>query len=261
MSEHAAPDVLVSGHAPETILAPRSLDELRAAVLRDDGLTLVPAGGRTALDLGDAPARPFALLDLRQALRGELEHQADDLTLVAPAGMTLGEIDALLRPSGQFLPLDPPLAPSATIGGVLSAGAAGPLRPKYGLPRDAVIGMTVLRADRELVRAGGPVALRVLPRPDTVDLAAEVAPGRAADLAARLAAADIRPDILDLIEQDGVCTALLRSPVLAADAAVRATPELRWKPAPAGLYEAVRDLGAGSSSALTLRLAALPSHI
>lgn len=287
MSEHAAPGVLVSGHAPEAILAPRSLDELRAAVLRDDGLTLVPAGGRTALDLGDAPARPFALLDLRQALRGELEHQADDLTLVAPAGMTLGEIDALLRPSGQFLPLDPPLAPSATIGGVLAAGAGGPLRTKYGLPRDAVIGMTVLRADGELVRAGGrvvknvtgydmmrlwcgslgtlgiitAVALRVLPRPDTIDLAAEVAPGRAADLAARLAAADIRPDILDLIEQDGVCTAILRSPVLAADAAVRATPELRWKPAPAGLYEAVRDLGAGSTSALALRLAALPSHI
>ena len=47
------------------------------------------------------------------------KNQADDLTLVAPAGMTLGEIDALLRPSGQFLPLDPPLAPSATIGGVL----------------------------------------------------------------------------------------------------------------------------------------------
>ena len=278
---------LVSGHAPEAVLVPGSLDELRALVAAPDRLTLVPSGGRTALDLGDAPARPFALLDLRHALRGELDHQADDLTLVAPAAMTLAEIDAALRPSGQFLPLDPPLAPSATIGGVVAAGAGGPLRTRYGLPRDAVIGMTILRADGELVRAGGrvvknvtgydmmrlwcgsfgtlgvitSVALRVLPRPDTIDLAAELAGGSPAALAARLAAADIRPEILDIIVADGHTTAFLRVHALAADAAIRATPALHWKPAAPAMYEFARDAGAGPETAFTIRVAALPSHL
>ena len=278
---------LVSGHAPEAVLVPGSLDELRALVAAPGRLTLVPSGGRTALDLGDAPARPFALLDLRHALRGELDHQADDLTLVAPAAMTLAEIDAALRPSGQFLPLDPPLAPSATIGGVVGAGAGGPLRTRYGLPRDAVIGMTILRADGELVRAGGrvvknvtgydmmrlwcgsfgtlgvitSVALRVLPRPDTTDLAADLAGGSPAALAARLAAADIRPEILDIIVADGHTSAFLRVHALAADAAVRATPALHWKPAAPAMYEFARDAGAGPETALAIRIAALPSHV
>ncbi|MCC6386658.1 MAG: FAD-binding oxidoreductase [Dehalococcoidia bacterium] len=284
MSDH---EILVSGHAPESMLVPRSLDELRALVTAPDRLTLVPSGGRTALDLGDAPARPFALLDLRQALGGELDHQADDLTLVAPAGMTLAEIDAALRPSGQFLPLDPPLAPSATIGGVVAAGAGGPLRTRHGIPRDAVIGMTVLRADGELVRAGGrvvknvtgydmmrlwcgsfgtlgiitSVALRVLPRPDTIDLVADLAGASPAALAASLAAADIRPEILDVIESGGHATALLRVHALAADATVRATPSLHWKPAGPEMYESARDLGAGPGTAFAIRIAALPAHV
>src|SRR6185312_7763380 len=91
----------------------------------------------------------------------ELQHQADDLTVVTPAGATIDEINAVLAPSGQWLPIDPPLPGAATIGGTLAVGAGGPLRTRYGLPRDAVLGMTVLRADGELVHAGGRVVKNV----------------------------------------------------------------------------------------------------
>ncbi len=231
----AAP--LVAGRAPEAVLAPASLGELRELAAARDGRTLVPAGGGTQLALGGAPRGPFALVDVRAALAGEIEHEPADLTAVVPAGVTLGELDARLAASGQRLPLDPPHAERATIGGALAVGTSGPLRTRHGLPRDFVLGMTVLRADGELVKAGGRVvknvtgydlmrlwcgslgtigivtsaAVRVLPRAETVDLrfeAGSLAEGRA--LAERLLRADLRPELLDLTKEAGGWRGIVR---------------------------------------------------
>src|SRR6476659_6376622 len=51
----------VAGHAPAAVYQPQSLTELREVVMQADLLTLVPAGGRTQLDLGQPPESPFAL--------------------------------------------------------------------------------------------------------------------------------------------------------------------------------------------------------
>ena len=44
---------------------------------------------------------------------------------------------------GQRLALDPPDAGGATIGGIVATGDTGPLRGRYGGPRDLVVGMRV----------------------------------------------------------------------------------------------------------------------
>ena len=48
-----------------------------------------------------------------------------------------------------MLALDPPLgaAGAATIGGVVATADSGPLRHRYGGPRDLVIGVTVALSD------------------------------------------------------------------------------------------------------------------
>ena len=87
MSEAAAQaPPLVAGRSPEAVVTPASLDELRELVAERDGRTLVPVGGGTQLALGGAPREPFALVDVRGALAGEVEHEPADLTAVAPAG-------------------------------------------------------------------------------------------------------------------------------------------------------------------------------
>ena len=48
-----------------------------------------------------------------------------------------------------------------TVGGVLAAGAAGPLRLRYGTPRDLNIGITVVRADGTVASSGGKVVKNV----------------------------------------------------------------------------------------------------
>ena len=154
MSEAPASTITVAGREPEAVYRPQSLEELRELVRGRDGVTLVPVGGGTQLGLGAAPQGRFAVVDVAQALSGAVEHAPEDLTAVIPAGVTLGAVNETLRASGQHLPLDPPNGPLTTLGGALAVGVGGPLRSRYGLPRDLVLGMTVLRADGDLVHAG-----------------------------------------------------------------------------------------------------------
>jgi len=288
MSEAAAPaPPLVAGRAPEVVVAPASLDELRELVAERDGRTLVPVGAGTQLALGGAPREPFALVDVRGALAGEVEHEPADLTAVAPAGVTLGELDAQLAGSGQRLPLDPPHAEQATLGGVLAVGTGGPLRMRHGLPRDFVLGMTVLRADGELVKAGGrvvknvtgydlmrlwcgslgtigivtSVAVRVLPRIETIDLRFEVgslAEGQA--LAERFLRADLRPEALDLTRESGGWIGVARL-VEGAVPKAESLAEVDLAPAGESDYVAARDLGFGPAEVLTVRASCPTSAI
>src|SRR5919202_265848 len=82
--------------------------------------------------------------------------------VVAPGSQE--EVDAVQRALAvdrQFLALDAPLAERATLGGIVSANVAGPLRQRYGGVRDQLIGITLARADGKLAKAGGKVVKNV----------------------------------------------------------------------------------------------------
>jgi len=152
----------VDGVAPLVGVAPRTVEEA-SLVLRlagEAGVTVVPRGGGTRLDLGNSPGGPFLLLDLRRLNRIRTHHP-EDLTLSVEAGATLEQVRRALEPHGQFLPLDPPLPERATVGGTLAVGWPGPLGQGFGLPRDWVIGMEVLLADGRIVHSGGMVVKNV----------------------------------------------------------------------------------------------------
>src|SRR5262249_57040986 len=70
------------------------------------------------------------------------------------------EVAGRLAPAGQQLALDTPL-PGATIGGTVATGTSGPRRMLYGAARDLLIGVTVVRADGTVARAGGKVVKNV----------------------------------------------------------------------------------------------------
>jgi glycolate oxidase FAD binding subunit len=50
---------------------------------------------------------------------------------------------------------------AGTIGGLIATGAAGPLRYRFGSPRDLLIGITVVRADGAVAKSGGKVVKNV----------------------------------------------------------------------------------------------------
>src|SRR5450755_4734834 len=153
----------VAGVRPSFVAAPASLDEA-SAVMRAAaglGLAVVPRGGGTRLGWGCAPGRCDLIVETR-LMNAVIEHAAGDLVARIQAGVPVRHLSAVLGEAGQRLALDPPAThDGGTIGGLLATGAAGPLRLRYGTPRDLLIGITVVRADGAVTRSGGKVVKNV----------------------------------------------------------------------------------------------------
>ncbi len=94
-------------------------------------------------------------------LAGVIDHEPADLTVTVGAGMRIADLALLLERAGQFLPLDPPHADEATIGGVIAASSNGFWRARYGAVRDLLIGSRIALADGTVARAGGRVVKNV----------------------------------------------------------------------------------------------------
>jgi glycolate oxidase FAD binding subunit len=88
-----------------------------------------------------------------------LEHEEGDLTCTVEAGVRLSTLNAALSRAGQRLSLDPPGDP--TIGALLATNVSGPLRHRYGAPRDLVLGTTLVLADGTIASSGGKVVKNV----------------------------------------------------------------------------------------------------
>jgi glycolate oxidase FAD binding subunit len=128
------------------------------------GRSVRVAGASTKLDWGVPAPAPDVELHTT-SLDRILEHNAGDLTAVLEAGVPLALAQEVFASASQMLALDPPLghgaARDATIGGVLATGDSGPLRHRYGSPRDLVLGVTVALSDGTIARSGGKVIKNV----------------------------------------------------------------------------------------------------
>jgi glycolate oxidase FAD binding subunit len=109
--------------------------------------------------VGDAGPTDIELRTAR--LSGVVDHVPADLTVTVGAGTRVADLAAALARAGQFLPLDPPHANDATIGGVIAANSNGFWRARYGGVRDLLIGTRTALADGTVARAGGRVVKNV----------------------------------------------------------------------------------------------------
>ncbi|MGZ4489534.1 MAG: FAD-binding oxidoreductase [Nocardioidaceae bacterium] len=151
----------VDGVAAGLVARPTSTEQV-AEVLRASaahGLTVVPRGRGTKLTWGRPPVGADLLLDL-DALDRVLDHAAGDLIVHAQAGARLADVQAAVAGAGQRLAVDETV-PGASVGGTLATGASGPLRVSAGTMRDLLIGLTVVRADGVVAKAGGRVVKNV----------------------------------------------------------------------------------------------------
>jgi glycolate oxidase FAD binding subunit len=125
----------------------RSVSSLEAA---SEALAAAGAKGRK-LRIGD---------DLTtDGLDRILEHEAGDLTCTVESGVRLSTLQGALAEKGQRLSLDPPGDP--TVGALLAQNVSGPLRHRFGVPRDLILGVTLVLADGTVASAGGKVVKNV----------------------------------------------------------------------------------------------------
>ena len=109
--------------------------------------------------LGDVGATDIELGTERVA--GVIDHVPADLTVTVGAGTRMADLKVALEKAGQFIPLDPPHADGATVGGLIAANSNGFWRVRYGGVRDLLIGTRTALADGTVARAGGRVVKNV----------------------------------------------------------------------------------------------------
>jgi glycolate oxidase FAD binding subunit len=131
---------------------------LCAAAKAKQSITL---GGRFSKNRMAGPVAPSDLTISTAGLTRVLSYEPNDLTVSVEAGMPWSDLSRMLGANRQMVPVDPPFAAEATVGGVIASNSSGPRRRLYGSPRDLVIGMTFVTLEGKLVKSGGMVVKNV----------------------------------------------------------------------------------------------------
>jgi glycolate oxidase FAD binding subunit len=132
-------------------------EQILAAVKNKTPLSI--EGGGTKSWYGNANS--YNKLDTR-TYAGILEYQPEELVITACAGTPLKEIEAALANKNQILAFEPPhFGESATFGGAIAAGLAGPGRISAGNLRDFVLGARILDGKGQDLSFGGKVMKNV----------------------------------------------------------------------------------------------------
>ncbi len=157
-TDHAGVPALC-GVPASAVIAPGSEQEC-AELVRDcagRGAAIVPWGGGTCMHVGEPLRSPaFTALSL-SGMADRITVQASDSLVTCAAGVRFAQLADALAEEGQELPLDPPQAAHATVGGVAASDAYGVLRSAHGSVRDVVVALRMVIGTGEVVAAGAKV--------------------------------------------------------------------------------------------------------
>ena len=152
--QHSHGEGLSDPALPDGVVFPHSNEEVAAIVglCHEARVPLIPFGVGTSLEGHVAALYGGICMDLSQMNR-VLEINVDDLDCRVQTGVTREEVNAALKGTGLFFPIDP--GANATIGGMASTRASGTNAVRYGTMRENVMGLTVVTPDGRIIRTGG----------------------------------------------------------------------------------------------------------
>jgi glycolate oxidase FAD binding subunit len=147
---------------PECIAYPQTPEELAEVVAcaHQHQWRLLPCGHGSKLDWGRLVSGADLIISTEK-LNQLIEHAEGDLTVTLQAGVAFADLQNALLKTRQFLAIDPAYPDQATLGGIVATRDTGALRQRFGGIRDMLIGISFVRHDGQVAKAGGRVVKNV----------------------------------------------------------------------------------------------------
>lgn len=148
-----------SGHrsdaAPLAVVNARSIDDVQATmrIASQTSTPVVTRGAGTGL-AGGAIGSTGEIVLSTMAMDQVLEVSEADLLAVVQPGILNGRFNEILGERGLWFAPDPASKAISSVGGNIATNAGGLLCAKYGVTRDAVLGLKVVLADGRLLSLG-----------------------------------------------------------------------------------------------------------
>lgn len=136
---------------PDAVVYARATDDVVDLVnlCREARVPIVPFGAGTSIEGNAIPVCGGVSLDLTKMDRILAVH-AEDFDCVVQPGVRREELNQHLRDTGLFFPIDP--GANATLGGMAATRASGTNAVRYGTMKDAVLGLTVVTPQGQVIR-------------------------------------------------------------------------------------------------------------
>lgn len=153
---------IASAKSPSCIVYPHTQAQLAAviAAAHRNNWRVLPCGKTSKINWGGL-VKDVDIVVSTERINQLIEHAVGDLTVTVEAGMQFSHLQEILAKSRQFLALDPTHPDTATIGGIVATADTNSLRQRYGSVRDQLLGISFVRADGQIAKAGGRVVKNV----------------------------------------------------------------------------------------------------